>query len=220
MSLPFNPTEAQVPLHGHPVLHPGHRRHSNDNPRGSTLPGCFWVTQSLHFGFLGTGSEARWLEGGSIFPAESLPRSLARQQQVPKTEPTSAACFGGGRHGVGPSPAAEKPRHLGHFGLPPAKVEGASPANSGLPRRAGAVTALSDASEPHPEGTGARPIWGQEQFGVKWVRCSQQRGRGGCQHLLPLSPHPARCRDTEVLCEALAARQSCWRPGTGAQTLQ
>lgn len=107
-----------------PPLHPGHRRHSNDNPHGTTLPGCFWVTQSLPFGSLGTGSEARWLEGGSTFPAEPVPRSLARQQQVPKTEPTSAACFGGGRHGVGPSPSAEteKRRHLGHFGLPPASV--------------------------------------------------------------------------------------------------
>lgn len=123
-SLPFNPTEARMPLHGRPVLHPGHRRHSNDNPHGTTLPGCFWVTQSLPFGSLGTGSEARWLEGGSTFPAEPVPRSLARQQQVPKTEPTSAACFGGGRHGVGPSPSAEteKRRHLGHFGLPPASV--------------------------------------------------------------------------------------------------
>lgn len=43
------------------------------------------MMQNLYFG---TGSEARWLEGGSRFPADLVPRTLARQQQVPKMEPT------------------------------------------------------------------------------------------------------------------------------------
>lgn len=70
------------------------------------------MMQNLYFG---SGSEARWLEGGSRFPADSVPCTLARQQQVPKTEPTPAVCFGGGRRRVGPSPSAEteKQHHLG-----------------------------------------------------------------------------------------------------------
>lgn len=68
--------------------------------------------QNLHFG---PGSEARWLESGSRFPADSVPRSLA-QQQVPKMELAVAECSGGGRRRVGLS-EMEKQRHLsGDFG--------------------------------------------------------------------------------------------------------
>lgn len=81
-------------------------------PMPSIPLGCISVMQNLYFG---TASEARWLEGGSRFPADLVPHTLAGQQQVPKMEPTWAACFGGGRHRVGPSPSVEteKQRHLG-----------------------------------------------------------------------------------------------------------
>lgn len=68
--------------------------------------------QNLQFG---PGSEAKWLESGSKFPADLVPRTRA-QQQVPKMEPAVAVCFGGGRRRVGPS-ETEKQRHLsGDFG--------------------------------------------------------------------------------------------------------
>lgn len=66
--------------------------------------GCVLVMQNLYFG---TGSEARWHEGGSKFVADLVPHTLARQQQVPKMELTLAVCFGGGRHRVGLSLSAE-----------------------------------------------------------------------------------------------------------------
>lgn len=153
-------------------------------------PGMQRSDARLRFGFFGAGSTARWLEGGTIFPAERVPRSLARQQQVPKLEPTPAACFGGGRRGVGPSPSAEteKQRHLGDSGTPTASAKGAL-----LTVAAGdsnPVTALWDIPEPHLGGTdpgmcSSRGHWGEQGW---------------------LSPPHTRCEDPRVLCAALHTR--------------
>lgn len=152
---PHQPRGHRIPNlpHGHPVLNqttqtsqtdrvgtasqslrrrraPGPLAGGAPQPTCSALPGWMAVTHSSALVSLGLEAQP---DGGTIFPAERAPCSLARQQQVAKPEPTPAVCFGGGRRGVGPSPSAEteKQRHLGDSGTPTASAKGAGPADSG-----------------------------------------------------------------------------------------
>lgn len=83
------------------------------NPCIAPFLGHVSVMQNLYFG---TGREARWLEGGSRFPADLVPRTLAHQQQAPKTELALAVCFGSGRRREGPSPSAQTEEQHHHGG--------------------------------------------------------------------------------------------------------
>lgn len=161
------------------------------------------MMQNLYFG---TGSEARWLEGGSRFPADLVPRTLACQQQVPKTElcALEVADTGWGRHPwwrrrnsvTSAVTVANRVCHGSWLCL----TAGSLSAITGLPDISELLPAMS---EPPPvqrpsQGDGL----GEAQRGVStW-----------CSH----SPPRHGAGDSEVLYKAFTTQQSCWQPGTTA----
>ena len=112
--------------------------------------GCGSATRNLHFG---TGRDT----DGSRVAADFVPRTPACQQQVPRTELTLAACFGGGRRRVWD----RHPRWRRRNGVTAAATsadrsrQGSRPCSTA--GSLGAIARLSDMAEPPPTMPGARP---------------------------------------------------------------